>query len=59
MGHKQFQNTPRSVKAAIEAITDLARLEEFSLRLLDAASWQELLDLPEPVRRSARRKAKS
>jgi predicted transposase YdaD len=59
MGHKQFQGTPRSVKAAIEAIADLARLEELSVRLLDAASWEELLGLPEPARRSTRRKPKA
>jgi predicted transposase YdaD len=59
MGHKQFQATPRSVKAAIEAITDVARLEELSVRLLDAASWEDLLGLPEPAHRSTRRKPKA
>jgi predicted transposase YdaD len=58
-GNKQFQGTPRAVKAAIEAIADLARLEELSVRLLDAASWEELLGLPQPARRSTRRKPKS
>jgi predicted transposase YdaD len=58
-GHKQFQGTPRSVKATIEAITDLARLEELSVRLLDAASWEELLGLPEPARRSTKRRPKA
>lgn len=58
-GHKRFEATPAAVKTAIMAITDLERLEELSVRLLDAASWEELLDLPEPARRSTRRKSKS
>ena len=58
-GNKQFQGTPRSVKAAIQAITDLARLEELSVQLLDATNWEELLGLPQPARRSTRRKSKS
>jgi predicted transposase YdaD len=57
MGRQQFPSTPRAAKAAIEAITDLARLEELSVRLLTASSWEELLGLPE--RRSSRRKTKS
>jgi hypothetical protein len=58
-GHKRFQATPVAVKTAIAAIADLARLEELSVRFLDAASWEELLGLPQPARRSTRRKSQS
>lgn len=59
LGQEQFHGTPRAVKKALENITDLARLEELLVRLRKAASWEELLDLPEPSRRSTRRKPKS
>ena len=58
-GHKRFQGTPAAVKTTIAAITDLERLDELLEQLLDAKSWQELLVLPEPARRSTRRKPKS
>jgi len=59
LGHKRFQGTPTAVKKAVAAITDPERLDELTLRLLDAASWEELLGLPEPARRSTRRKPKA
>lgn len=55
-GHKRFQTTPASVKTAIEAISDLEQLEKLSVRLLDAASWEELLGLSQSRRRSTRPK---
>jgi len=59
LGHKRFQGSPAAVKTAIAAITDEARLDELLDRLLDAASWEELLNLPQPARHSTRRKSKS
>ncbi len=59
LGQKRFQTIPAAVKRSIAAITDLERLRELRLRVLDVASWQELLALPEPARRSTRRKPKT
>ena len=59
LGQKKFKAAPPAVKTAIAAIDDLARLEELSVRLLDTSSWEELLGLPQPARRSTRRKSKS
>jgi hypothetical protein len=59
LGQKRFQETPAAVKVAIAAITDPERLDELSVRVYDVASWQELLGLPEPTRRSPRRKPKA
>jgi hypothetical protein len=58
-GQKRFQAIPAAVETAIASIMDVEQLEELSLRLWDAASWQELLGLPEVARRSTRRKPKS
>jgi hypothetical protein len=58
-GKKLFHGVPAAARAAVESIEDLGRLEQLSLQLLDAESWQELLDLPEPAPRPARRKPKS
>jgi predicted transposase YdaD len=59
LGRQQFHRTPKTVKTALENITDLARLEELLVRLRKAASWEELLGLPEPARRSTRQKSKA
>jgi predicted transposase YdaD len=45
-GRKRFGEPDAPVKAALDAITDVERLEQLSIRLLGANSWQELLDLP-------------
>ena len=58
-GQKRFHRTPKAVKAAIENITDRAHLKKLLLRVWDTASWQELLALPEPARRSTQRKPKT
>lgn len=42
-GRKRFGPPDTATKTAIEAITDLARLETLTERLLDVTSWQELL----------------
>jgi hypothetical protein len=45
-GRKRFGPATAQVEAAIQALTDLDRLERLSERLLDVTSWQELLDTP-------------
>jgi hypothetical protein len=42
-GRKKFGPPKKDTKAAVEAITDLARLERMSGRLLDVDSWPDLL----------------
>src|SRR5260370_25070473 len=54
MGRARFGPPDKSTRAALEAITDLHRLEQLSERLLTAASWQELLELPRTRGRSRR-----
>jgi hypothetical protein len=43
LGTRRFGPPDHSVVVAIEAITDLERIEFLLERLLEAASWQELL----------------
>lgn len=43
LGQKRFGPPDAGIVAALDAITDLSRLERMSERLLDAASWQEVL----------------
>jgi hypothetical protein len=43
-GRKRFGQPKASVKSKIEAIADLAQLERLSDRILDANSWDELID---------------
>jgi len=59
VGQARFRGTPPEVKKVIEAIADLAHLEDLLVRSQNSASWQELLGLPEPARRSKRRKPKA
>ena len=42
-GRKRFGSPDLQTAAAIEAITDLERLEQLGERLLDVSSWEELL----------------
>jgi predicted transposase YdaD len=49
---ERFGAPDARVTAVVEAITDLRLLEQLSVRLLHAASWEELLELP---RRRSRR----
>ena len=56
-GRKRFGPPDAVIRKALKAITDVARLEQLSERLLEVASWQELLDLPRP-RRGHGRQAK-
>ena len=43
---KRFGPPDAETAAAIEAITDVERLEQLGERLLDISSWQELLATP-------------
>src|SRR5262249_47987107 len=52
-GRKRFGAPDTAVAAAINAIRDRQRLEQFVERALDVASWQELLG-PQPRRRRTR-----
>src|SRR5216683_1714372 len=45
-GQKRFGQPDAESLAAIEAITDVERLEQLGQRLLDVSSWQELLATP-------------
>jgi hypothetical protein len=54
-GRNQFGEPPPEAVAALEALTDLGRLEELGVRLLRASSWKELLGLKGPSRRGRRR----
>lgn len=46
-GAKQFGPPSAEVRAAVEGIRDLDRLDQLCLRVLSAASWQELLESPQ------------
>jgi predicted transposase YdaD len=59
LGRDQFGEPSASVQAAVDALADVTRLEELTVRLKHAASWQELLGLPGSRRRSLRRKPSS
>ena len=43
LGRKRFGQPKAAIKAKIEALTDLDRLEQLSDRVLDAKSWDELI----------------
>ncbi len=45
-GQKKFGPPAAPVRAALSAVTDLDRLEALGERLLDAASWEQLLGRP-------------
>jgi hypothetical protein len=59
LGCDQFGEPAANVRAALDALADVNRLEELTVRLKHAASWQELLRLAGPRRRSPRRKPSS
>ncbi len=58
-GRDKFGEPSADVPATLDAITDVDRLNDLLLRLKHAASWQELLGLPRPRRRSPRKKPSS
>jgi hypothetical protein len=43
LGRRRWGEPPAGVQAWIEQITDLAQLDALALRLLDRASWQDIL----------------
>jgi hypothetical protein len=59
LGRDKFGAPSVNVQAALDALADVNRLEELTVRLKHAASWQELLGLPSPRRRSPRQKPSS
>jgi len=52
LGRKRLGPPDRAMRAAVEAIAELPRLEELTERLLDVGSWQELLAPARPRRRN-------
>lgn len=46
MGRRRFGEPPAPASEAVEAITDLDRLRALTDRILDAASWDDLLATP-------------
>jgi predicted transposase YdaD len=55
LGESRLGPPDKEAQAALDGISDPARLEELTLRVLTATSWRELLGLPGPRRRSRRR----
>ncbi len=53
-GEAKFGPPDDATRAAINAMSDLERLDELAVRLMNAASWQELV--PVPRRRNGRRR---
>ena len=58
-GREQLGEPSTKVQATLDSISDVDRLDGLLVRLKSAASWQELLGLPGPRRRSPRRKPHS
>ncbi len=56
-GEAKFGPPDEATRAAIDAINDLARLDELAVRLMSATSWQDLLSLP-PRRGGQRRRGR-
>jgi hypothetical protein len=46
VGKERFGPADESVRARLESITDLERLDRMLCRAVKAASWQEILDTP-------------
>jgi predicted transposase YdaD len=59
VGERRLSAPDQRVRAALESIQDVARLEEMIGRVDDAASWQELLGHSAPRRRNGRRRPPS
>jgi hypothetical protein len=58
-GRARFGDPPPEVRAALDSMSDVRKLEELTVRLLQAASWQELLALKGSARRARGRGKKS
>lgn len=59
VGDRRFGAPDIGIAQAIEAIDDVARLEDMAWRLADATSWQELLGPPVGGSRKRRRRQSS
>jgi hypothetical protein len=46
VGEKRLGPADESVKARLQGITDLQRLDRMLLRAVTAAAWEEILDTP-------------
>jgi hypothetical protein len=46
LGKRRFGPADQTCESALQGITDLERLERLLARILDATSWQDLLDTP-------------
>ena len=46
LGEDRFGTPDESIKAQLNAVTDLERLERMGLKTRTAASWREILDTP-------------
>jgi predicted transposase YdaD len=55
----KFGEPTAGVRAALDAVADVNRLEELAPPVNHVASWHELLGLPAPRRRSPRRNSSS
>jgi hypothetical protein len=55
LGRRRFGDPSSEAVATLDALSDVNKLEELTVRLLQATSWQELLGLPVPRRRSRRK----
>jgi predicted transposase YdaD len=56
LGQHRFGGAaPARARRALEAITDLARLEELTDRVLQVSTWEALLELPPPRSRRPKR----
>jgi hypothetical protein len=57
VGEPKFGPPDAATRAAIENISEIAKLEELGVRLSTVDSWQELLSPPSPRRGNGRRKS--
>jgi hypothetical protein len=46
LGQERFGPPSEAIKAQLEAITDLERLDRLTISVLRVSSWQELLETP-------------
>jgi hypothetical protein len=56
LGRDQWGEPSAGVQATLDAIADIDQLNDLIVRLKHATSWEELLGLPRPRRRSPRKK---
>jgi hypothetical protein len=59
LGRDKFGEPSARIQAALHTLVDVNAIEALALRVKQTASWQDLLGLPGPRRRSSRRKPSS